>query len=375
MSLASDISINNGQPMGGPSQLDATSRDVNTHIFGIDILRIVAMLMVISLHILEHGRAFDSLGSSNWVNKLARCFRAEHLCAVDLFMATTGWLLVKKPFRLKRLSELAIQVFSISLIIWIVALVFFEQRVSWLSFFADSWYWNCYITIILLSPIINIGLQGLHSAWKKQSGWILLACLAASIYLLPFKVEKSSPGYSVVWMLVCYLFGAWSRLSIGIIRNSATRWTIEAIALLLPILAVGISYGLLLIGVKAFSLAEHYHSPLILGCALCHLLFFTSIPITRLPKLLRLAADVSFGVYLIHENPIARVWYLNDRFSCLETSSFLDFVVCIWTAAIIIYLCCAVLELIRFLLFKLLGRTLSALKQSFQPTNRCLQTN
>ena len=77
-----------------------------------------------------------------------------------------------------------------------------------------------------------------------------------------------------------------------------------------------------------------------------------NLPISHLHKLFRLAADASFGVYLIHESAIVRAWYLNDRFKFLASQPFWLFFIEIWMTDAFIYLACAGLEFIRHFLFR-----------------------
>ena len=77
--------------------------------YGIELLRIIAMFMIVSLHTLGQGGILASVTPNSpqfhiaWILEIA-CF-----CAVNIYALISGYVLSDKPFRLSRLINLRLQ--------------------------------------------------------------------------------------------------------------------------------------------------------------------------------------------------------------------------------------------------------------------------
>ena len=86
-----------------------------------EVLRIIAMGMVITLHYLTKGEILlpltDDLGS---VNLLAWLIQSASIVAVNLYVLISGYFLIDTPFRLEKLLKLLLQVQAYALTIPLV---------------------------------------------------------------------------------------------------------------------------------------------------------------------------------------------------------------------------------------------------------------
>ena len=332
-------------------------------VLGIDLLRIAAMFMVVTLHVLGPGAVFESIprNTASWY--LGMLFLAENTCAVDMFMMASGWLLVTKRPNFARLLELGLQTYFVSFVMRAGASAYAAAHggggggvVSWSWFFSDFWYWNAYVSVFLLSPFLN---EGLRTAAADKNGtrrtWFLLAATAIAVSCLPLKVEGEESGYSVAWMVVCYLFGGWIRLSVPQIRRKRDLFCIETGALALPAVQLAVWQALRMAGFGVPRCLQSYQSPFVLCCAACHLAFFANLPLKRLPGLLKWASTVSFGVYLFHMQGIARQILFGGRFAWIGKTRFPALVPLSWCAALCVYAICGLLDSARARLFDLIG--------------------
>ena len=327
----------------------------NHRVFGIDLLKIMAMAMVVTLHLLFHGGIVEATPRNSPSGILLWLFRAENYCAVDLFVLASGWLLVCRPFRLERLLALGCQVYFTSIAIRLVALPFLHGNVHWASILSDYWFWNAYLAIALVSPILNEGVKRLTSTWPRESVWILVSIIALSFTVLPFRGVEN--GYGPLWLSVPYLVGATARLTLPVEWSGRARRRLLLAAGSLPAFGVAVRFLCWKSGLETPLLLHpfHYHSPLVLATALCWLLFFAGLRIRRIPAVLRLASAASFGVYLVHDNPVIRSALVEGRFACLGKQSPVVLFSGLILSVFAIYTAAMLLDGLRMLLFKKLG--------------------
>ena len=321
-------------------------------VLGMDLLRVVAMLMVVILHVLFHGGVVNATPRTSVRGMLLWLFWAENYCAVDLFVLASGWLLATKRFRPARILTLCIQVYFTSIAIRIVAGLCCSVPLRWNSFLSDYWFWNSYLILVLLSPIVNAGLQALLTQWSRGRLWTLLAVLTFLMSGLP--IRGIDNGYGPLWLLIPYAVGAAIRMTSTGELSSRARKTLPWMALSLPVAGVAVRFLCWKAGLETpfFLHPYRYHSPLVLATGVCWLLFFSNLHIQSIPGILRLAAATSFGVYLIHDNPIIRGTIVQNRFAGLGDKPLPVLFAGLIVSTIGIYAACMVLDGIRLRLFR-----------------------
>lgn len=80
---------------------------------GIEILRIISMLMIVMLHVLLFGVKYDELSIFSIKGGITNLLEAICFCAVNVYAIITGYLLVNKSTKTSRLIDLWLQVFFI----------------------------------------------------------------------------------------------------------------------------------------------------------------------------------------------------------------------------------------------------------------------
>ena len=207
-------------------------------------------------------------------------------------------------------------------------------------------------------PIIN---KGLNSLTKKQllalTGAIFaLFCL---IPLIPKKdVFASNNGYSAIWLLSLYIFG-------GAIKKADLFKKAKAYVMLLMYFVMIILTWLYKLYVdyhnlnfpsqKIENLLVKYTSPTILLAAIFLVAFFSKLKVAPLwAKVIGVIAPVSFGVYLIHENPVTRNNIISKIFVDFSKFGPIKLVLCVLGSAIAIYITCGLIDYLRERLFNLL---------------------
>ena len=338
----------------------------------LDALRIVAMLMIVTLHFLGHGGVltYAIFMSRSYVF----AYFAEGVCcvAVNCYVLISGYFLVDSSFRAKKLLTLEAQVLfysaGIYLILLLAGLVSFSPLEALRAFTptlsGQYWFFTVYIGLYILSPFLN-------AAVRAMSRRMLLGCVAVSVLL--FSVWTGvfwystglnfGKGLGIVWFAVLYLIGAYLKLYYVPSRRTGRLALIYAAAAL----AVPVWYfaGALLyktpladllgqetvLGIAGMTYG--YNQPLVLLSSLALFLLFLNMEIKSGPlsRLVGFLSPLTFGVYLIHNHPdVDRLlWSYADPVSHLGGAGFLPYM-----AAVVlgVYVLCSGIDLLRSLIFK-----------------------
>jgi hypothetical protein len=98
-----------------------------------------------------------------------------------------------------------------------------------------------------------------------------------------------------------------------------------------------------------------YTSPTILLCAVFLLLFFKDIKYNKLAiRFIRFFAPLSFGVYLLHEEPLIRDNFIREKFYWYAEFNPIVLIIAVVLTAIAVWLIGSFADRIRLLIFDIL---------------------
>ena len=129
--------------------------------YGIELLRIIAMFMIVVLHILGQGGALASVTHIQF--HIAWTLEITCFCAVNIYALISGYVLSDKTFRLSRLISLWFHIVfytaSITFIFSVMGWNAFSIKGILNAFFPISrqqyWYLSSYCGLLLLTPFLN----------------------------------------------------------------------------------------------------------------------------------------------------------------------------------------------------------------------------
>ncbi|MBQ3939975.1 MAG: acyltransferase family protein [Oscillospiraceae bacterium] len=201
---------------------------VKQRFVGIDIVKIVACFLVVSVHFFLYS-GFYSTPITKDFGQTQIYLRWIAYCCVPLFMITTGYLMKNKTLS-KNYYLGALRVLILYLVISVICVIFnhsFHNRTytAWefirgIFMYTDAqyaWYVEYYFTIFLLIPFINMAYNGMKT---KQNKFIMLVTVTAltvfaQSLFIGFEREtqiRLLPGYFTrCYPLAYYLFGAFIR--------------------------------------------------------------------------------------------------------------------------------------------------------------------
>lgn len=308
-----------------------------------ELLRILAMLMIITLHFLDKGGILPKpdavFGPAGY---LAWGLEAFCVCAVNVYVLIGAYFLAEGDYRPGRAPKLWLQVFFYAAGIKALALAAglvpgmdkYELLQGIFPVIQEHyWFVTAYLLMILIAPLMNDTLRR-----------------------LPVKLPIDRMGYDTVWFLCLYLIGAYIRFHGGKAKRISEMLAGYAAAGLLifaSLLAVHAYYE------KTGSLGDfinrqyQYNSVPCLTASVCLFLAFRSIriPQGRASAVICRIASASFGVYLIHEHVDLRYRWP----ALLGTQRYADSPVFLlyWLPGVaIVYAVCMIIDFARQYMFR-----------------------
>lgn len=353
--------------------------------YGIDLLRIVSMLMVVILHLLGKGDVLGSGGGVSFRYASAWMFEAAAHCAVNCYALISGYVGVQAKYRYTNFAMLWLHGFFYSVLLTVPFLIFKpETRSLWTLvsavlpiFRGQWWYLTAYAFLFLLMPMLNFVVRNVPKKQFRAVLTVVFAAVFVSNVLSSFNAADFGldDGYSALWLALLYLLG-------GYIREYDPFSDVSSKKLVLLYAgAVLLTWGLK-IGVEFFlpngisghaiphSFLYSYLSSTVVLSAVALLTLFSRMRIRGgAVRSIGFFAPLSFGVYLIHEHPLFREYCFVPF--CDKISEWFGSGVAfaIVPLAVLIFVALTLVDYLRLRLFGLLRlrQRLSALEQKLFP--------
>lgn len=314
---------------------------------GIDILRIVSTYMVLILHVNGMGGIMDNAtGINSYVSIIL-----EQLCivAVNIFAIISGYCNYKKKFKLKNIVSLWLLVVFYSCGINIVDMIVnnsFSMKTIIISLLPVTsnkyWYFSSYFLLFFAMPVLN-------NIIKNSNQRSCLVFISIFLFLGSVIGYKADPfnlnfGYTALWLMIMYCVGAYIKkydVSIKFKNKELNK----------------IIYLLIYLALTGFSLIEksldYNYLPTVLS-SIFLFLYFSKLNF-KTNRIISTLSKTSFAIYIIHLQTVIRYKFIELKFIHYINYKPLTFIFAVLVTAIIIYLLCSILEVIRLQLFKRLG--------------------
>ncbi len=345
--------------------------------YGVDLLRLVAMFMVLCLHVYGHGGILEKLPQFSAKYDAVWLIECLCICCLNCYMLISGYVGVRGKYRYGNLVLLWLRVFFYSVLITLVIKILWPSAVTtgdWIQavfpvMFNRYWFFTAYFAVFLLMPLLNTACRVLI---KKQLGAAILILLLF-FSVLPTLLHQdpfyTNFGSSALWFTLAYLVGAYIRLY-GLLPG-LSRWKLFVLYLACCAVIWLFKLGLELFTLRflgAARVGNHlmvHVSPFVLSAAVSLLLLFERIPFSeKWKKRISLLTPLAFSVYLIHEHPLFRA-HVISRFSFLGELSLPGMMIGHLLSVILLYLLCLVVDALREALFRRmkLGKMLRTLEE------------
>ncbi len=319
------------------------------------------MMMIIILHILGQGGILSEVspGSANYC--LAWALECLCFCAVDCYALLSGFLSAHRsrpPYGRLVLLWLEVVLYS-ALYACVFRLISHEyagKRELLNALFPvmrrQYWYFTAFFALSFLAPLINAGVRCLDGRMAALTAVLLIAVFSVLPTLLctdPFNLKG---GYSALWLVILYILGA--LLNKGELHKRLAPSGLVVVFLLSTsltfLLKVVCPVTIPRIGTLS---VMNYTSPTVLFSAISLLFLLGRLRGKRGRRLLLRLSDASFGVYILHTNPL--VWtfwfYPGVLKGCAGFPAWALPLVVVGSSALV-YLICFIIDSARAMVFQ-----------------------
>lgn len=349
--------------------------------YGIDLLRIVSMLMVVILHILGQGGILKGTTPITVNYEVSWFLEIAALCAVNCYALISGFVGYGSKFKYTNIVYIWIQVvfynFFITLIYSFILPNVPNERL-WGAIFPVTnrayWYFTAYFCVYFLTPIINTAIKHLTENKLKAISLSLILIFTVIPLFTKRDLFFTIDGYSAIWLAILYFLGGVIK-KCRILEKIRIRWLL---LMYLGVVLITWLYKLWADSHNMFSPSEpkmrqifvEYTSPTILFAAIFLLVAFSKLKINkRVIKFVKWAAPLSFGVYLIHVQHYIWQQLFKNAFAYYTEFNTVALVFSVLGTAVVIYIVCSLIDFLRGKLFELLKikKGLNKLEAKFLP--------
>lgn len=343
--------------------------------YGIDLLRIIAMIMILIIHV-NWGVVFPCkavVPDALW--NISMWLEGVGIIGVNLYALTTGYVCVHVQWKLARLLRIwglvCFYAFSIGLCTYILAAFGF---ISWpltleicaknflreVLTFRSYWYVSAYVGLFFVTPFLNMAIKALD---KRRLTLILIVLVVLfPILNIVWGNYLYGSGFNSLWLAVMYIAGGYMRLYLGWTFNTdkdtEKHSRIDVVCQkflstpVLLLLSFGFTFQFILFQSLPFDKYWSYAWPVNVYYAIALFAVFARLSIQSkfLISFIKWAAPATFSVYLIHEHQYAKLLFIDEGQMWLQK---LDAPIWFTLAyGLLIYLFCTLVDRFRIAVFK-----------------------
>lgn len=285
-----------------------------------EILRILAMFMVLVLHYLDKGNILTSLAepfdAQSYVAYLLESFA---IVAVNVYVLITGYFMCESSMKISRLLQILCQMMWYVLLIPVVLAALGQVDVSgfttydWLRLMfpvhmKHYWFVTSYVILMLFVPFLNVAVKHMSKMQHLTCSVLLVVYQTLPKSVVPLVFTDDDAGYGPIWLICLYLIAAYIR-KYGIPFFSSAKKSLicyigGSVVIWASILVMREVYFALDAFGERIDFALHYNHVFCLFTAIA--LFYTFVHWTpKENKWTAFAGKIggyTFGVYLLHEH-------------------------------------------------------------------------
>ncbi|MCM1264011.1 MAG: acyltransferase, partial [Butyrivibrio sp.] len=189
-----------------------------------ELLRIVSMLFVVTLHFLWKGGCLTPLEQSGIpaYGYLAWGIESLAIVAVNIYMLLSGYFLSEGSFKVKRLLTLILQILFYSIGVGVVASAFGYIPEDGFSIYYLAqlclpvstnhyWFMTTYVFMYLFAPILAQGLKKLTKRQFQTALLVMIFTFSLIKSVAPIRLAADMGGYDCIWYLCLFMIATYIR--------------------------------------------------------------------------------------------------------------------------------------------------------------------
>ena len=344
-----------------------------------ELMRIIAMLFIVLYHFLISSGGDLINHTSGMTQIILELISILIIVHVNSFVLITGYFQCEKKASWKKVLSLVAMAWFYKIVIGAIFYIFADTKFSLTNIillispleFENNWFLTVYISLVLLSPYINIMLDKLTQQEHRKL-CLLLLIMFSIIPTITNQHTFSNYGFSIIHFVFIYILGAYLKkypINQNIhFKNYSSRKKI--MIFFLTFIFCGVFNFLLyefsknIININNNDLIVYmsdsiivnmynYQNPILIIQSLSFFLIFENIKIKN--KFINLIASNIFAVYLITENPYIKEWmYSFLGYDAIFSSPNIIIKTIIYSVTV--FVICIVIELLRKLLFRIISK-------------------
>ena len=285
----------------------------------IELLRIVAMLMILTLHFNFQSKALLELGEpASHVRIFATILEAIAITGVNVYVLISGYFLSASTVKFSKMLQLILQVYFYTLLVS-AAMMFvgaytvrpedkLDRTLKYLFPISAEHYWfvTAYVIMYALAPVMNAAVNTLKRKQMKAViiGLLFWFCVIKSVVPVQFGTDRM--GYDFGWFICLYLIAAYIRKYNVVIFRNAKRSAIVFALSAAVIAALSLIFYKINFDTGRFNyyagVPNHYNFIFTLTGALglFSLFRFMKLKENFFAEVIRIIAPYTLGVYLLH---------------------------------------------------------------------------
>lgn len=291
-----------------------------------ELLRCLAMMMVVVLHYLGKGNLLPAMAGEStsgeiwfdWTGTLAWMLEILAIVAVNLYMLISGYFLCNSSFKLSRLLALLIRLWIYSMLFGVLSAglgIVAETPVDTHYFLTlmfpvsmnHYWFMTAYLFLYVCLPFVGAAVKRMTKSQLGTACILMLMVFCVTKSILPFRLETDLKGYDFVWYLCVFLAAAYiRRFGLPALEK---KWRGLILYLSCCLLIFGGMMGLRYVFVNTGSFGrivaiccEYNHILPFLGAVGLFMAFLGLRLSERISVPVCAIAPHTLGVYLLHEN-------------------------------------------------------------------------
>jgi surface polysaccharide O-acyltransferase-like enzyme len=344
----------------------------------IELLRIISMIMIIIMHLLGHGGILDNVKPYTANYMLVWTINALAFVSVNCYVLISGYFLVDSKFSVKKVLIIWGQIIFYSIAIYVIALssglISMNIKTAIIAFLPvlgkQYWFATTYVALYFLFPFLNLMIKAMTK--KEMQRLLITIIFMFSLWpnLIPFsKTLQSGGGYGIVWFVCLYFISAYIKLHyVSTCKPVIYLIVYILFSMLLIISKLTLEYlGTHILGGSIWLGSFYtYNSILVLIGSVALFLFFINTKKTNnkiASKVILSLSGLTFGVYLIHDNGAVRniLW---NRLGTENLANSQGLILAMIVYVILIYLSCSMIEYVRQIVFKKVGKVIKEVRRS-----------
>lgn len=333
-----------------------------------ELLRIISMVMIVTLHYLKKGGLL-SANEGSVVYYFAWALEALCLISVNSYVFISGYFTKSKTFKLNKMLDLWIQTLFISVCIYLIAgKAGVIKGFTWDSFLASFlpittnsyWFITTYFVFLAIAPFLVYITDSINQYQHKIVVFTLLF-ITSVLPTVFFKVEwlRISKGYHIIWFITLFFLASYIRKYDCFKRKPAVYGLLyflcctAAFALRFAVKAVSLHFYKKDLGETFFM---RYNMFFIFLASLFLFLAFKNISIKgeKINKIITFFSSAAVYVYIIHEAPSIRTYYWKNIVKPTACNSMLDLLLNYIVSVGAIYIGCTLIGKLLVFLYKLI---------------------